>query len=78
MQQSNNGTAQHRTRVCIIGAGPSGMSALYHFAAMPAPPEIVCFEKQNAIGGLWNYTWLTGVYLIFTSIVQKQLNIIII
>lgn len=24
-------------------------------------PEIVFFEKQNTFGGLWNYTWRTGV-----------------
>ena len=24
-------------------------------------PEIVCFEKQSDWGGLWNYTWRTGV-----------------
>src|SRR3546814_7173713 len=24
-------------------------------------PEIVCFEKQNDWGGLWNYTWRTGL-----------------
>lgn len=23
--------------------------------------EIVCYEKQNAIGGMWNYTWHTGL-----------------
>ena len=24
-------------------------------------PEIVCYEKQSDWGGLWNYTWRTGV-----------------
>ena len=24
-------------------------------------PEIVCFEKQDNWGGLWNYTWRTGL-----------------
>ena len=24
-------------------------------------PEIICFEKQEDWGGLWNYTWRTGV-----------------
>ena len=24
-------------------------------------PEIVCFEKQSDWGGLWNYTWRTGL-----------------
>ena len=24
-------------------------------------PEVVCFEKQDNWGGLWNYSWRTGV-----------------
>ncbi len=24
-------------------------------------PEVVCFEKQSDWGGLWNYTWRTGL-----------------
>ena len=27
----------------------------------PKIPEIVCFEKQDDWGGLWNYTWRTGL-----------------
>jgi trimethylamine monooxygenase len=26
-----------------------------------AIPELVCFEKQAEIGGLWNYSWRTGL-----------------
>ena len=51
-------------RVCVIGAGPSGMSALYQFKQLETKgqeiPEIVCFEKQSDWGGLWNYSWRTG------------------
>lgn len=50
-------------RVCVIGAGPSGMSALYQFKQLEMKgqeiPEIVCFEKQSDWGGLWNYSWRT-------------------
>jgi trimethylamine monooxygenase len=53
-----------RKRVAIIGAGPSGISVLDSFAALAATgcdvPEIVCFERQNAAGGLWNFTDTTG------------------
>ena len=53
------------TRVAIIGAGPSGLAQLRAFASAEAggaeAPEIVCFEKQDDWGGLWNYTWRTGV-----------------
>ena len=27
----------------------------------PRSPKIVCFEKQSDWGGLWNYTWRTGL-----------------
>ena len=51
-------------RICIIGAGPSGMSTLYYFDKMQRKgfkvPEIVCYEQQSDWGGLWNYTWRTG------------------
>ena len=48
----------------MIGAGPSGMSVLYHFYQLKAKgkeiPEIVCFDKQSDWGGLWKYSWETG------------------
>ena len=55
-----------KKRVAIIGAGPSGLAQLRAFQAAQAKgaadiPEIVCFEKQDNWGGLWNYTWRTGV-----------------
>lgn len=52
-------------RVCIIGAGPSGLAQLRAFQSAREKgaeiPEIVCYEKQSDWGGLWNYTWRTGV-----------------
>jgi len=51
-------------RVCVIGAGPSGMSVLYHFNKLRKQdkdiPEVVCFEKQSNWGGLWKYSEETG------------------
>lgn len=53
------------TRVAIVGAGPSGLAQLHAFekarTAGAEIPEIVCFEKQPDWGGLWNYTWRTGL-----------------
>jgi trimethylamine monooxygenase len=53
------------TRVAIIGAGPSGLAQLHAFAEARHNgadiPEVVCFEKQSDWGGLWNYTWRTGL-----------------
>ena len=54
-----------KTRVAVIGAGPSGTAQLRAFQSAAAKgaeiPEIVCFEKQDDWGGLWNYTWRTGL-----------------
>ncbi len=52
-------------RVAVIGAGPSGLAQLRAFKSAEEQgadiPEIVCFEKQDDWGGLWNYTWRTGL-----------------
>ena len=53
-------------KIAILGAGPSGLAQLRAFeaarlAGVPNLPEIVCYEKQNDIGGMWNYTWRTGL-----------------
>ena len=55
-----------RTKIAILGAGPSGLAQLRAFEALRKAgvadlPEIVCYEKQNDIGGMWNYTWRTGL-----------------
>lgn len=55
----------NRKRVGIIGAGPSGLAQLRAFEAAKHAglevPEVVCFEKQSNWGGMWNYSWRTGV-----------------
>lgn len=52
-------------RIAVLGAGPSGLAQLRAFQSAKAGgediPEIVCFEKQANWGGLWNYTWRTGL-----------------
>ena len=53
-------------KIAILGAGPSGLAQLRAFeaarlAGVENLPEIVCYEKQNDIGGMWNYTWRTGL-----------------
>jgi trimethylamine monooxygenase len=52
-------------RVAIVGAGPSGLAALRAFESARKKgaevPEIICYEKQSDYGGLWNYTWRTGL-----------------
>ena len=51
-----------KRRVCVIGCGPSGMSMLFELGKLPDDqiPDIVCYEKQETVGGLWNFTWRTG------------------
>lgn len=53
-------------RIAIIGAGPSGLSLMRAFSTLLESsgqkiPDIVCFEKQSDWGGMWNYTWRTGI-----------------
>lgn len=54
-----------KKRVAVIGAGPSGLAQLRAFKSAADKgadiPEVVCFEKQADWGGLWNYTWRTGL-----------------
>ncbi|RKT30879.1 trimethylamine monooxygenase [Roseovarius halotolerans] len=54
-----------KKRICVIGAGPSGLAQLRAFQSAAEQgaeiPEIVCYEAQSDWGGLWNYTWRTGV-----------------
>ena len=51
-------------KVAIIGSGPCGLSMLRAFQQAEKKgqsiPEIVCYEKQEDWGGLWNYSWRTG------------------
>lgn len=53
------------SRVAIIGAGPCGLAVLRAFSLAEKNgikiPEIICFEKQNDWGGMWNYNWRTGL-----------------
>eukprot|EP00445_Apocalathium_hangoei_P038479 CAMPEP_0203956506 /NCGR_PEP_ID=MMETSP0359-20131031/88741_1 /ASSEMBLY_ACC=CAM_ASM_000338 /TAXON_ID=268821 /ORGANISM="Scrippsiella Hangoei, Strain SHTV-5" /LENGTH=784 /DNA_ID=CAMNT_0050890253 /DNA_START=34 /DNA_END=2388 /DNA_ORIENTATION=+ len=49
---------QPKVRVAVIGAGPSGLSALWAFKDAQNPVdnvEIVCFEKSDGIGGHWSF-----------------------
>ncbi len=54
-----------KKRIAVLGAGPSGLAQLRAFQSAQAAGadilEIVCFEKQSNWGGLWNYTWRTGL-----------------
>src|ERR1700760_2249418 len=53
------------SKVAVIGAGPCGLAQLRAFEEARRQgaevPEVVCFEQQSDWGGLWNYTWRTGL-----------------
>lgn len=42
-----------KQRVAIIGAGPSGLSAIKECLAAGLEP--VCFDQDSQVGGLWRY-----------------------
>ena len=69
-------------RVCLIGAGPSGMSVLYQFNQLKTQgkeiPEIVCYDKQSDWGGLWKYSWETGKeFCVLCLLIKHALKILI-
>ena len=41
-------------RVAVIGAGASGLTAIK--ACLEVGIEVVCFERENYVGGLWVFT----------------------
>ena len=66
--------ALNKLKVCLIGAGPSGMSVMYHLNKLAVAgkqiPQIKCYEKQSACGGLWNYSWRTGKLFCFSLMME--------
>jgi cation diffusion facilitator CzcD-associated flavoprotein CzcO len=46
----------HKPRVCIIGAGPTGLVALRHLSEVA---DCTCYEMKDQIGGLWVNTGAT-------------------
>ena len=50
--------ADKNTRVCVIGAGPTGLCALRRLREKFC--NIVAFEQMEQLGGLWVYSDKTG------------------
>ena len=57
-------------KVCIIGAGSSGLAAAKTFAERGIPFD--CLEREDDIGGLWNETTSTGVVYDTTYLVSSR------
>ncbi|KAL7625675.1 monooxygenase [Parahypoxylon ruwenzoriense] len=43
-------------KVAVIGAGPSGLAAAKYLLAQGAFVQVVVFEQQAEVGGVWNYS----------------------
>ena len=52
---------QEKKSVCVIGAGPAGLSQLVQFSGHESEIEVVCYEKQAEVGGQWHYDWRQGL-----------------
>ena len=53
-----------KKKVCVIGAGPSGLCLLAMIKKLKDQGnslEVVCYEKQESHGGLWNYSSRIGL-----------------
>ncbi len=57
-------------KVCIIGAGSSGLAAAKTFAERGIPFD--CLEREGDIGGLWNEGTATGVVYDTTYLVSSR------
>jgi hypothetical protein len=70
MDMQLNDVKDETGKVCIIGAGSSGLAAAKVFAERGVPFD--CLERENDIGGLWNETTNTGVVYDTTYLVSSR------
>ena len=70
MDMQLNDVKDETGKVCIIGAGSSGLAAAKVFAERGIPFD--CLERENDIGGLWNETTDTGVVYDTTYLVSSR------
>ena len=70
MDMQSTDTKNETDKVCIIGAGSSGLAAAKTFAERGIPFD--CLERENDIGGLWNETTGMGVVYDTTYLVSSR------
>lgn len=58
--------AKHTKRVCVIGAGSSGIVAVKALRARGL--EVVCFEKGSGVGGNWRFGNDNGMSAAYASL----------
>jgi cation diffusion facilitator CzcD-associated flavoprotein CzcO len=56
-------------RYCIIGAGASGLAVAKNFAERGIPFD--CLEREQDIGGLWNFATQSGIVYETTHLVSS-------
>jgi len=70
------GNGRAKPRICIVGAGPCGLTALKNVLAAQAC-DVVCVDESDAIGGNWVFreeTDRTSVYESTHIISSKELS----
>ncbi|MGC1178314.1 MAG: NAD(P)-binding domain-containing protein [Methyloceanibacter sp.] len=70
MDMQSTDAKNETDKVCIIGAGSSGLATAKTFAERGIPFD--CLERENDIGGLWNETTNTGVVYETTYLVSSR------
>ncbi|MGO8843497.1 MAG: flavin-containing monooxygenase [Methyloceanibacter sp.] len=70
MDMQSTDAKNETDKVCIIGAGSSGLVTAKTFAERGIPFD--CLERENDIGGLWNETTNTGVVYETTYLVSSR------
>ncbi|XP_058803076.1 uncharacterized protein LOC131671001 isoform X2 [Phymastichus coffea] len=57
----SEGNKSPKQKVCIVGAGPAGLIATKYVAQHLDEFELITFDKQSNVGGMWIYTDSTTV-----------------
>src|SRR5215212_865510 len=60
------GARARRHAVCVVGAGSAGIAMCRALAARGI--EFDCFERTDAVGGLWRYPTAAGTSCAYASL----------
>ena len=61
----------------MVACGSAGMSMLYQLGKLPYDeiPDIVCYEMQETVGGVWNVCaveWLCFSWITLDTLLRRQ------